>query len=118
MGSRWGSGGRVWLARELPVSPLPGPEKSQLVSGEAMAAELDGLEPDTEYTVHVRAHVAGVDGTPASVVVRTGEWPAPPCSVFLPEDFSPTDPPHTESPQGPPGCSHRPLTLTPLRGPH
>lgn len=37
-------------------------------------AELDGLEPDTEYTVHVWAHVAGVDGTPASVVVRTGEW--------------------------------------------
>lgn len=37
-------------------------------------AELDGLEPDTEYTVHVWPHVAGVDGTPASVVVRTGEW--------------------------------------------
>ncbi|XP_036733462.2 collagen alpha-1(VII) chain isoform X1 [Manis pentadactyla] len=52
-----------------------GPEKSQLVSGEATAAELDGLEPDTEYTVHVRAHVAGVDGTPASVVVRTDPEP-------------------------------------------
>ncbi|KAK2499530.1 hypothetical protein MC885_016479 [Smutsia gigantea] len=57
-----------------------GPEKSQLVSGEATVAELDGLEPDTEYTVHVRAHVAGVDGTPASVVVRTGEWPTLPCN--------------------------------------
>ncbi|KAM9592964.1 LOW QUALITY PROTEIN: collagen alpha-1(VII) chain [Trichechus inunguis] len=48
-----------------------GPEKSQLVSGEATVAELDGLKPDTEYTVHVRAHAAGVDGAPASVVVRT-----------------------------------------------
>ncbi|XP_021542616.1 collagen alpha-1(VII) chain [Neomonachus schauinslandi] len=56
-----------------------GPEKSQLVSGEATVAELDGLEPDTEYTVHVWAHVAGVDGTPASVVVRTD--PAPVGSV-------------------------------------
>ncbi|XP_055238314.1 collagen alpha-1(VII) chain isoform X3 [Gorilla gorilla gorilla] len=52
-----------------------GPEKSQLVSGEATVAELDGLEPDTEYTVHVRAHVAGVDGPPASVVVRTAPEP-------------------------------------------
>lgn len=67
-------GGRVCLALKLPPFPLPGPEKSQLVSGEATVAELDGLEPDTEYRVHVRAHVAGVDGTPASVVVRTGEW--------------------------------------------
>ncbi|GAB5568040.1 collagen alpha-1(VII) chain isoform X3 [Prionailurus iriomotensis] len=56
-----------------------GPEKSQLVSGEATVAELDGLEPDTEYTVHVWPHVAGVDGTPASVVVRTD--PAPVGSV-------------------------------------
>ncbi|PNJ31980.1 collagen alpha-1(VII) chain isoform X2 [Pongo abelii] len=52
-----------------------GPEKSQLVSGEATVAELDGLEPDTEYMVHVRAHVAGVDGLPASVVVRTAPEP-------------------------------------------
>uniref|UniRef100_A0A8I4A3K6 Collagen alpha-1(VII) chain n=1 Tax=Callithrix jacchus TaxID=9483 RepID=A0A8I4A3K6_CALJA len=52
-----------------------GPEKSQLVSGEATVAELDGLEPDTEYMVHVRAHVAGVDGSPASVVVRTAPEP-------------------------------------------
>uniref|UniRef100_A0A2K5RMZ7 Collagen alpha-1(VII) chain n=1 Tax=Cebus imitator TaxID=2715852 RepID=A0A2K5RMZ7_CEBIM len=52
-----------------------GPEKSQLVSGEATVAELDGLEPDTEYTVHVRAHVAGVDGSPASVLVRTAPEP-------------------------------------------
>lgn len=42
-------------------------------------AELDGLEPDTEYTVHVRAHVAGVDGTPASVVVKTREWTPASC---------------------------------------
>ncbi|ELK15067.1 Collagen alpha-1(VII) chain [Pteropus alecto] len=55
-----------------------GPEKSQLVSGEATTvAELDGLEPDTEYTVNVRAHVAGVDGTPASVVVKTPPEPQP-----------------------------------------
>ncbi|XP_052577398.1 collagen alpha-1(VII) chain [Peromyscus californicus insignis] len=52
-----------------------GPEKSQLVSGEATAAEIDGLEPDTEYTVRVRTHVAGVDGAPASVVVRTAPEP-------------------------------------------
>ncbi|TEA23988.1 hypothetical protein DBR06_SOUSAS21910072, partial [Sousa chinensis] len=52
-----------------------GPEKSQLVSGEATVAELDGLEPDTEYTVHVWARMAGVDGTPASVVVRTDPQP-------------------------------------------
>nr|XP_051707604.1 collagen alpha-1(VII) chain isoform X4 [Oryctolagus cuniculus] len=51
------------------------PERSQLVSGEAAVAELDGLRPDTEYTVHVRAHVAGVDGAPASVVVRTAPEP-------------------------------------------
>lgn len=68
-------GDGVWLALELPPFSLPGPEKSQLVSGEATTvAELDGLEPDTEYTVHVRAHVAGVDGIPASVVVKTREW--------------------------------------------
>lgn len=65
--------GRIWLVPELPPSSLPGPEKSQLVSGEAMVAELDGLEPDTEYTVHVWPHVAGLEGTPASVVVRTSE---------------------------------------------
>ncbi|KAI4553692.1 hypothetical protein MJT46_015872 [Ovis ammon polii x Ovis aries] len=52
-----------------------GPEKSQLVSGEATVAELDGLEPDTEYTVRVWARVAGVDGTPASAVVRTDPQP-------------------------------------------
>ncbi|XP_005075021.1 collagen alpha-1(VII) chain [Mesocricetus auratus] len=52
-----------------------GPEKSQLVSGEATVAEIDGLEPDTEYTVSVRTHVAGVDGAPASVVVRTAPEP-------------------------------------------
>ncbi|ELR46375.1 Collagen alpha-1(VII) chain [Bos mutus] len=52
-----------------------GPEKSQLVSGEATVAELDGLEPDTEYTVRVWARVAGVDGTPASAVVRTDPRP-------------------------------------------
>ncbi|KAG8524017.1 Collagen alpha-1(VII) chain [Galemys pyrenaicus] len=52
-----------------------GPEKYQLVSGETSVAELDGLEPDTEYTVRVWAHVAGVDGTPASVVVRTDPEP-------------------------------------------
>lgn len=40
-------------------------------------AEIDGLEPDTEYIVRVRTHVAGVDGAPASVVVRTGEWILP-----------------------------------------
>lgn len=53
--------------------PLSGRERSQLVSGDATVAELDELEPNTEYTVYVRTHVAGVDGTPASVVVRTGE---------------------------------------------
>lgn len=58
----------------LPPSLIPGPEKSQLVSGDATVAEIDGLEPDTEYIVRVRTHVAGVDGAPASVVVRTGEW--------------------------------------------
>ncbi|KAM5154438.1 collagen alpha-1(VII) chain [Callospermophilus lateralis] len=52
-----------------------GSEKSQLVSGEATVAELDGLEPDTEYTIHVRAQVTGVDGAPASVVVRTAPEP-------------------------------------------
>ncbi|XP_074201028.1 collagen alpha-1(VII) chain isoform X1 [Camelus bactrianus] len=52
-----------------------GPEKSQLVSGEATLAEVDGLEPDMEYTVRVWAHAAGVDGTPASVVVRTDPQP-------------------------------------------
>jgi hypothetical protein len=92
-GFRWGTGHRVWLTLELLLSLFPGPEKSQLTSGEATVAELDGLEPDTEYTVHVRAHIAGVDGAPASVVVRTGEWawPAaihtslsnPPCYAFL-----------------------------------
>lgn len=45
-------------------------------------AEIDGLEPDTEYIVRVRTHVAGVDGAPASVVVRTGEWI--PASYFWP----------------------------------
>uniref|UniRef100_A0A8C7C5A1 Collagen alpha-1(VII) chain n=1 Tax=Neovison vison TaxID=452646 RepID=A0A8C7C5A1_NEOVI len=54
-------------------------EKSQLVSGEATVAELDGLEPDTQYTVRVWARVAGVDGTPTSVLVRTD--PAPVGSV-------------------------------------
>lgn len=71
--SRQGLGARVWLALELPPTSFPGPEKSQLISGEATVAELDGLEPDTEYTVHIWAHVAGVDGTPTSVVVRTRE---------------------------------------------
>ncbi|XP_036189535.1 collagen alpha-1(VII) chain isoform X2 [Myotis myotis] len=52
-----------------------GPEKSQLVSGEATTAKLDGLEPDTKYTVRVWAHVAGVEGTPASVVGRTEAEP-------------------------------------------
>ncbi|XP_006893082.1 PREDICTED: collagen alpha-1(VII) chain [Elephantulus edwardii] len=52
-----------------------GPENSQLVSGEATVAELDGLKSDTEYTVHVQAHTAGVDGPPASVVVRTAPEP-------------------------------------------
>ncbi|KAK1332718.1 hypothetical protein QTO34_007401 [Cnephaeus nilssonii] len=56
-----------------------GPGKSQLVSGEAVTAALDGLEPDTEYTVRVWAHVAGVDGPPTSLVVRTD--PAPVGSV-------------------------------------
>lgn len=65
--------GRVYPALELSPFPLPGPEKSQLVSGEATVAELDGLEPDTQYTVRVWARVAGVDGTPTSVLVRTGE---------------------------------------------
>lgn len=46
-------------------------------------AELDGLEPDTEYTVHVRAHVAGVDGTPASVVVKTREWTLAGCRAHF-----------------------------------
>lgn len=36
--------------------------------------ELDGLEPGTEYTVHVWVRVAGVEGTPASVAAKTGEW--------------------------------------------
>ncbi|XP_036905699.1 collagen alpha-1(VII) chain isoform X1 [Sturnira hondurensis] len=49
-----------------------GPEKSRVVPGEAAAAELDGLEPDTEYTVRVWASVDGVEGPPTSVVVRTG----------------------------------------------
>ncbi|KAM5291881.1 collagen alpha-1(VII) chain [Ctenodactylus gundi] len=52
-----------------------GPEKSLLVSGETTMAELDRLEPDREYTVHVRAHVSGVEGAPASVVVRTAPEP-------------------------------------------
>lgn len=65
--------GRGYPALELSSFPLPGPEKSQLVSGEATVAELDGLEPDTQYTVRVWARVAGVDGTPTSVLVRTGE---------------------------------------------
>lgn len=73
-GPCWELGDRVWLALELLLSLFTGPEKSQLVSGEATVAELDGLEPDTEYTIHVRAHVTGVDGAPASIVVRTGEW--------------------------------------------
>lgn len=83
----------AWQVLVLPLSPIPGPEKSQLVSGEATVAEIDGLEPDTEYTVRVRTHVAGVDGAPASVVVRTGEWTLascshasladPPCCAFL-----------------------------------
>lgn len=68
---------RVRIVLELPSSSLLGPEKSQLVSGEATVSELDGLEPDTEYTVRVWARVAGVDGTPASAVVRTGKWPWP-----------------------------------------
>lgn len=66
-----------WVVRQvlaLPPSLIPGPEKSQLVSGDATVAEIDGLEPGTEYTVRVRTHVAGVDGAPTSVVVRTGEW--------------------------------------------
>lgn len=46
-------------------------------------AELDGLEPDTEYTVHVWARMAGVDGTPASVVVRTGKWTLAICQPHL-----------------------------------
>lgn len=46
-------------------------------------AELDGLEPDTEYTVHVRAHVAGVDGTSASVVVKTREWTPAGCRAHF-----------------------------------
>lgn len=55
-----------------------------MVSGEATTvAELDGLEPDTEYTVHVRAHVAGVDGTPASVVVKTREWTPAGCRAHF-----------------------------------
>lgn len=64
----------VWQFLVLHLSPIPGPEKSQLVSGEATVAEIEGLEPNTEYIVRVRAHVAGVDGAPASVVVKTGEW--------------------------------------------
>nr|XP_023415873.1 collagen alpha-1(VII) chain isoform X8 [Cavia porcellus] len=52
-----------------------GPERSQLVAGEATVTDLDGLEPDTEYIVHVRAHVSGVEGAPASVVVRTAPEP-------------------------------------------
>lgn len=67
-------GRNLFLVLELSSPfPLSGRERSQLVSGDATVAELDGLEPNTEYTVHVRTHVAGVDGTPASVVVRTGE---------------------------------------------
>lgn len=63
------------VGQVLGLSPslIPGPEKSLLVSGDATVAEIDGLEPDTEYIVRVRTHVAGVDGAPASVVVRTGE---------------------------------------------
>lgn len=75
--------GKVWLVLELPPSSLPGPEKSQLVSGETTVAELDGLEPDTEYTVRVWAHVAGADGPPASVVVRTGKWTLASCQPHL-----------------------------------
>ena len=72
-------GVRVRIVLGLPSSSLLGPEKSQLVSGEATVAELDGLEPDTEYTVRVWARVAGVDGTPASAVVRTGRWTLASC---------------------------------------
>lgn len=46
-------------------------------------AELDGLEPGTEYLVHVWAHVAGVEGTPASLVVKTGEWTLVSCYPHL-----------------------------------
>lgn len=46
-------------------------------------AEIDGLEPDTEYIVRVRTHVAGADGAPASVVVRTGEWLPASCFWLL-----------------------------------
>lgn len=83
-----------WEVRQilvLPSSLISDPEKSQFVSGDATVAEIEGLEPDTEYIVRVRAHVAGVDGAPASVVVRTGEWilasysladPTPPAMPF------------------------------------
>lgn len=46
-------------------------------------AELDGLEPDTEYTVRVWAHVAGIEGAPTAVVVRTGEWALASCPSHL-----------------------------------
>lgn len=46
-------------------------------------AELDGLEPDTEYTVRVWANVDGVEGPPTSVVVRTGEWTLDSCQPCL-----------------------------------
>lgn len=72
MGSKWSTGSLPSLG-VASLSLLLGPEKSQLVSGEATVADIDGLEPDTEYTVHVRTHVSGVDGPPASVIVRTGE---------------------------------------------
>lgn len=80
-GTLWG---RVWLVLELDPSLLPGPERSQLVAGEATVTDLDGLEPDTEYIVHVRAHVSGVEGAPASVVVRTGEWTLASCEPYFP----------------------------------
>lgn len=140
-GVQAGHGARAWPALQLPPSSLPGPEKSRLVPGEAAAAELDRLEPDTEYTVRVWASVDGVEGPPTSVVVRTGEWPRgsrqPPligyaallrvpgcstCRSITAQCFSPhADPPHADS--GPAhgtllAAAHRPprgTDLLPLR---
>uniref|UniRef100_A0A4X2JV88 Collagen alpha-1(VII) chain n=1 Tax=Vombatus ursinus TaxID=29139 RepID=A0A4X2JV88_VOMUR len=52
-----------------------GPEQSQLVPGEASTAKLDGLEPNTDYTVRVTALVGSLEGAAASVAVRTAPEP-------------------------------------------
>lgn len=74
----WGS--RVRIVLGLPSSSLLGPEKSQLVSGEATVARswMDWSQILSTPCV-CGPDVAGVDGTPASAVVRTGRWTLASC---------------------------------------